>query len=516
MIQEEKQGHHTNENFILDVEHVSKTFGGIRALDNVDFRVRRGEVHALLGENGAGKSTLMKIIMGINRIETGQIYFDGEEIGGSSTSEVLKKGLSMIHQELNVEPHLTVAENIFLMREDRYKGTPILNKKKTVQKARILLDSFESNINPKSIMGSLTVAQMQMIEIVKAVSYDAKLIIMDEPTSSLDNNETQRLFKTICDLKNKGVSVIYISHRLEEIYEVCDRVSVFRDGKYIATENVEAVTKDDLIALMVGRRIDNLFPKEVVEITDEVFRIKNFSGVGFTDINFTVHKGEILGVCGLVGSGRSETMRAIFGLDKKQSGTIYFEGNELDIQSPRQAIRNGIAMVNEDRKGYGLILKRSVRENVALPNLFMFEKFWMLNRFAESRAVNDVRQKLNLKTSSLESTAYSLSGGNQQKVVLSKWILSNPKVLILDEPTRGIDVGAKSEIHRMMSSFAGQGMAIILISSELPEVLAMSDRILVYAEGKINGEVSRADVLSKAVTEEDILSMAFGQKVDTK
>ena len=505
----------SNDNdYILEVKEVSKAFGGTQALSKVELHVRKGEVHALLGENGAGKSTMMNIVMGLIKADEGEIDFEGKPFHVSGPSAAMHHGISMIHQELNVEPFLTVAENIFLKREHTLGKTPFLNKKLTNAKSKEILQRFGLNINPKTPMSQLTVAQAQMIEIIKAVSYNARLIIMDEPTSSLDSEETVRLMETIKELKDQGVSIIYISHRLDEIFEICDVASIFRDGHYIDTRKLAEVTKDELIALMVGRQLDALFPKKDVEIGDVVFKVENFSGKKFKDINFEVRAGEILGFSGLVGAGRSETMCAIFGLDKKDSGQVFYKGEEWKITSPQKAINYGMAMVSEDRKNYGLVLKRSIKENITLPNLNMFTKGILLDQKMEKKDVMSVSQKLSVKAAGLEVPAYSLSGGNQQKVVLSKWIMSNPKVLILDEPTRGIDVGAKSEIHRLMSQFAEEGMAIILISSELPEVMGMSDRIIVYSEGRISGEVKREDILSGKVNEEGIMSLAFGEKLE--
>ena len=418
----------------------------------------------------------------------------------------------MIHQELNPEPYLTIAESIFLNREDVKKGIPFLDKKKTNARAEQILKQFEFPKSAKTMMEDLTLAQVQMVEIIKAVSCDARVIIMDEPTSSLDSEETEHLFSTIRDLKEKGVAIIYISHRMEEIFEICDRVSVFRDGQYVGSRSMEGVTTKELISMMVGRTVDNVFPKQSCPIGDVVFRVEELSGNGFEDISFEVHAGEILGISGLVGSGRSETMRAIFGLDPLTGGKMYLEGKEIEIKNPKDAIAKGIAMVNEDRKTYGLCLFRSLRENISLPNLPRHQKKFFLNQKREKKEVQEVSKKLTVKAAGIEADAYSLSGGNQQKVVLSKWIMANPKVLILDEPTRGVDVGAKSEIHTLMCQFAAQGMAIIMISSELPEVMGMSDRILIYHEGKLNGEVAREEILGGGITQEVILAKEFGQK----
>jgi len=501
----------TESGYILECEGISKLFGGTRALDGVQLQVKKGEVHALLGENGAGKSTLMKIVIGLYKADSGSMTFEGKPYSVRGPAEAIMAGVSMIHQELNPEPHLTIAENIFLKREDTYGKLPFLNKKETNRKAAEILARFDFKMDPKILMEDLTLAQVQMIEIIKAVSCNARLIIMDEPTSSLDSEETEHLFRTIRDLKSKGVSIIYISHRMEEIFEICDSVSVFRDGRYITTRNMDDVTKNELISIMVGRDVEQVFPKTDCQIGETVFSVKNLSGKGFTDISFDVHAGEILGISGLVGSGRSETVRAIFGLDPLKTGQIFLNGKEIRIRNPQGAIRNGICMVNEDRKSYGLCLFRSIRENISLPTLPTKHKSVLINQKKEKVETTEMARMLTVKAASIESDAYSMSGGNQQKVVLAKWIMANPKVLILDEPTRGVDVGAKSEIHALMCQFAAKGMAVIMISSELPEIMGMSDRILIYHEGKLNGEVLRADILSGVIDQKDILAKEFGQ-----
>lgn len=494
--------------YILECEHLSKSFGGTKALSDVEIHIKRGEVHALVGENGAGKSTLMKTIIGLHKPDSGTITFEGKPYKVSGPAEAIHKGISMIHQELNPEPHLTVAENIFLNREDTH-GI-ILNKRETNRKAKELLQQFHFDISPTTLVEGLTLAQAQIIEIIKAVSCDAKLVIMDEPTSSLDSEETNRLFDTIRKLKERGVSVVYISHRMEEIFSICDRVSVFRDGRFIDCKPISEVTPQSLISLMIGREMTNVYPKEDIEIGDVVFRAEGLSGKGFQDISFEVRSGEILGLTGLAGAGRSETMRAIFGLDRLESGKMYLEGKEIHVKNPRSAINQGIAMVNEDRRTYGLCLYRSINENISLPNLPARQKKLFLNKKRERRESQEYATKLTVKAASLEADAISLSGGNQQKVVLAKWIMANPKVLILDEPTRGVDVGAKYEIYSLMCEFAKRGLAIIMISSELPEVMGMSDRILVYHEGRLNGELLHEDVVSGKVTQEVILAKEFG------
>lgn len=495
---------------ILRCENISKAFGGTKALKAVQLEVKKGEVHALMGENGAGKSTLMNIIIGLLRQDTGTIEFEGQNYVARSPVEAMDRGIAMIHQELNPQPHLSIAETIFLHRES-LRG-PFLDKKAQNQKTAEILEKFSFAHRPKTLMKELTLAQVQMVEIIKAVSTDARLIIMDEPTSSLDAKETERLFQTIRDLQEKGVSIIYISHRMEEIFDICDTVSVFRDGGYIASHPLSEVTKDELITMMVGRKVESIFPKVDVPIGEEVLRVEGLSGQGFHDISFTVHAGEILGLSGLVGSGRSETVRAIFGLDPVTKGKIYLDGKEITNKNPRSAIKKGISMVNEDRKQYGLCLFRSLRENISLPSLPEKQAGLLLNQKREKVEVAEVAKKLTVKAASMEHSGFSLSGGNQQKVVLAKWIMAHPRVLILDEPTRGVDVGAKSEIHTLMGEFAARGMAILMISSELPEIMGMSDRIIIYHEGTTHGEVQREEILSGKITQEDILAMEFGQR----
>lgn len=416
----------------------------------------------------------------------------------------------MVHQELNPEPHLTVAENIFLNEEDT-RGI-FLNKAKTNQRAKKLLEQFHFDVSPTALVEGLTLAKAQMIEIIKAVSCGARLVIMDEPTSSLDSEETDQLFATIRKLKADGISVIYISHRMEEIFDVCDSVSIFRDGHFIDRKPISEVSSQNLITMMTGRKILDVYPKGGVSIGDEEFRVEGLTGDGFNDISFTVRKGEILGLIGLAGAGRSETARAIFGLDKLHSGKMFLEGKEIFIKNPRSAIRHGIAMVNEDRRRYGLCLYRSINENISLPNLPERHRGFFINKQREKRESREYADMLTVKAASLDADAVSLSGGNQQKVVLAKWMMSKPKVLILDEPTRGVDVGAKFEIYNLMNAFAKQGLAIIMISSELPEVMGMSDRVLVYHEGEIKGEFSHDDISVGNVTQEAILTKEFGEE----
>lgn len=492
---------------LLVCRGVSKRFGGTQALRKVDLRIKKGEVHALLGENGAGKSTLMKCIIGLIPKNEGEIYFQGQPLNATNPSEALNAGISMIHQELNLLPDCSIAENIFLKREDT-RGF-LLDKKKQNAKAAALLRDFNLDFPPTTLMKELTIAQAQMIEIIKAVSTDARLIIMDEPTSSLDQHETDRLFKIIRELKAKGVSIIYISHRMEEIFDICDRVSVFRDGEYIGTKSLGEVDRDQLITMMVGRKVENIFPKTDVPIGEVMLEVKNLCGKGFEDISFHVREGEILGLSGLVGSGRSESMLAIFGMNALQSGQIFLNGEEITIKSPSDAIARGICMVNENRQEYGLCINRPILENISLPTLHVHQEKIILDKVKEMDTGKKIQTSLSLKTKNLLNNVLSLSGGNQQKVVFGKWLIANPRVLILDEPTRGVDVGAKAEIHALISQLAARKVAIIMISSELPEIMGMSDRILVYKEGQINGEFQRSEILAGAITQEDILAKAF-------
>jgi len=491
---------------ILEMTDIQKIFPGVLALSGVDLAIKKGEVHALMGENGAGKSTLVKILMGLYRPDGGHIRFCGEEVSIDSPSIALRLGISMIHQELSPIPEMTVAENIFLGRESLLPWTPFIKKKEQKERTRELLAEFNLDLGAGVKMSSLSVAQMQMVEIIKAVSYESKLIIMDEPTSALADEEADNLFKTIRDLKRKNVAVIYISHRLEEVFEIADRATVLRDGRYIGTLDKDGITRDRLISMMVGRELSTIYPKQAVEMGPPVLEAKGFDRKGiFSGIGFVVHRGEILGIAGLIGSGRSEIMRALYGLDPLDSGELYLEGKKISIRSPRDAIRKGIVMVNEDRKGYGLVLCRSVRENIALQNLEHLTSIGLfIRRKNETKGCSSMVERLSVKAPSLAVAAESLSGGNQQKVVLAKSLMIRPRVLILDEPTRGIDIGAKAEIHRLMSEFASEGMAIIMISSELPEIMGMSDRILVIGEGRIRGEFLRDQA-----SQEDILKCAL-------
>ncbi|KIL40393.1 D-ribose transporter ATP-binding protein [Gordoniibacillus kamchatkensis] len=488
------------------MRHISKAFHGVHALKGVHFEVRRGEVHALMGENGAGKSTLMRILTGLVQPDEGDIVFYGRPLPIDSPQTALRHGIAMIHQELNPIPEMTIAENIFLGREPEYGKTGFVNKPLLFRQTAELLDEFRLKLDPRTKVKQLSVAQKQMLEIVKAVSYNARLLIMDEPTSALSEEEVQTLFHTIEKLKQRGVPIVYISHRLEEIFKIADRVTVLRDGEYISTTRIEALSKDELITMMVGRPLSNIFPKEAAKIGKPILEVENLSRSNvFSDIQFNVRSGEILGIAGLMGAGRSEVMRAIFGIDRFDAGEIRVDGIPAHIRKPADAIRLGIALVTEDRKELGLVLCRSVKENMTLASLNALSNGLFINRLSEIAACSKMTGDITVKMSGLDQTVQSLSGGNQQKVVLAKWLMRKPKVLILDEPTRGIDVGAKAEIYRLMSDLARDGMAIIMISSELPEIMGMSDRILVMGEGRIKGEFMRGQV-----TQEEILECAIG------
>jgi len=495
--------------YILEMKNISKSFPGVKALDKVNLKVRKGTVHVLVGENGAGKSTLMKILSGVYQIDEGEIYFDGQKLDRQDARTTLNLGISMIHQELSAVLDMTIGENIFLGREPESKIKIFVDFKQIYKKTEELLKKLGIKYDPTMKMRELSVAGMQMIEITKAISRGAKLIIMDEPTSALTDSEVKILFDQIKELKEHGVSIIYITHKMDEIFEIGDDVTVIRDGKWIASDSVSQYDKNKLITQMVGREITEIFPKETVEIGETLFEVKGLTRKGvFEDISFSVRRGEILGISGLVGAGRTEVIRSIFGLDPLDSGKIILEGKKLEIKSPSDAIRNGIAMLPEDRKLLGLTLCRPVKENIVLTNLDKMAPGLFIDSKKELDEVEKLIDLLSIKVPSVNTPVNNLSGGNQQKVVLAKWLLGDVKVFILDEPTRGIDVGAKSEIHRLMCSLAKKGLCIIMISSELPEILGMSDRILVMHEGRLQGEISREEA-----TQEKVMTLATGGKM---
>ena len=487
---------------VLELKNIRKGFSGVPVLENVHMAIRTGSVHALVGENGAGKSTLMKIISGIHAPDAGTIIYKGQEVSDLTPAKCLEMGISMIHQELSPEPYMTIAENIFLGREPCGKGLSgrFVNFKKMYQDTQQILDQMGIPYSPKTLMNDLSLAGKQMVEIAKAISRNASIIIMDEPTSALTDTEVELLFAQIAELKKKDVAIIYITHKMNEIFTLADDITILRDGVMIQSGPKESFTMESLINQMVGREIKDIFPKFEVPIGEPVLEVKNFSrGSAFQNVNFTLRKGEILGLAGLVGAGRTEVARAIFGLDKPDGGEVFLHGKKLNINSTRAAIASGIAYVPEDRKEIGLVLCRPIRENISLASLEKLRKHGLLQLKMEQNEVTDMVSKLSIKISSAENVVSSLSGGNQQKVVLAKWLLRDIDVLILDEPTRGIDVGAKAEIHRMMCQLASEGMAIIMISSELPEILGMSDRILVMHNGRITGELARDEASQETI-----------------
>lgn len=488
------------------MRHIRKTFPGVVALDDVDFELRRGEVHILLGENGAGKSTLMKILSGAYQKSAGQIIFDDAEVEIKNPKHAQTLGISTIYQEFNLIPHLSVGENIFLGREPaRMPG--LIDQRAIFQAATRALNDLGLTLDPRRLVKELRVAEQQMVEVAKALSLDARILIMDEPTAALTEHEIGELFTTIRKLKEKGVSIVYISHRMEELFEIGDRVTVLRDGRTVGTYDVRGMSKSELIRLMVNRELTELFPKERVTRGAEVLRVEGLSTKdGLKDISFSLHKGEVLGISGLLGAGRTELARAIFGLDKITSGTIYINGERRRINSPRAAINSGIGFLTEDRKSQGLVLPLSVKENLCLPSVDKFSSWGVMDSGKEERAADGYVKELRIKTPNLNQKVVFLSGGNQQKVVLSKWLCCEAEVFIFDEPTRGVDVGAKTEIYQLMNRLTAAGVAIIMISSEMLEVLGMSDRVLVMRAGSIACEFNDGEA-----TQERILQCALGE-----
>lgn len=495
------------ERYRLELEHISKSFPGVKALNDVSLKVRPGTVHALAGENGAGKSTMMKIINGnYTAEEGGRIKVDGQVVTIKDPIQARKLGISMIFQELNYVPELTVEENLFLCREPMGgPGKIFLDKKTAHENAKKLIESEDFHYDPNAKMKDLSISDIQMIEILKAISCDASIVIMDEPTSAISDKEVDILFKKIHQLKARGISFIYISHRLEEIFQIADEVTVMRDGKIVHHADIQEIDNDTLIAHMVGRKMENIYPKEQVTIQDGGLEIRGCSGKKFKNISLNVKRGEIVGLAGLMGAGRTELARAIFGMDTLAVGSVSIDGKEIKIKNPFEAKREGLAMVSEDRRQFGFIGCRSVKENIAMSSLdSRLNMLGFLNKSAEANAVDKMVDLFRVKTPTTHSKAENLSGGNQQKVVLSKWFLTEPKVLILDEPTRGIDVGSKFEIYVHMMALAKQGLAILIISSELPELIGMCDRIYVMSRGELAGQVNGEH---KAQTE--IMKMAI-------
>lgn len=489
----------------IEMRGIDKSFGSNQVLKQAGFTLESGEVHALMGENGAGKSTLMKILTGVHTKDAGTVLVDGKEVNYKNPQEAEKAGIVFIYQELNVMFDLTVEENLFMGKEIHGKFG-ICDKKAMQKKAQEALNILGVNISPKTVMAELSVGQQQMVEICKALMADAKVIIMDEPTAALTQSETVALFKVIESLRKKGVSMVYISHRMEEIFELCDRITVLRDGSYIGVKNIPETNMNEIVKMMIGREIGERYPSRNVKIGKEVLKVKELTRKGtFHDVNFSVRAGEVLGVSGLMGAGRTEIMQAIFGNLSYESGTIEIDGKEVKISNPRQAMEHGIGFITEDRKTEGLMLDKSIRENISLCNLRRISKSSVISREAEKNMVAEAIKDLRIKCFGSYHECNNLSGGNQQKVVLAKWILTNPKILILDEPTRGVDIGAKKEIYSIINKLAAQGVAIIMVSSELPEVLGMSDNIMVVREGEVRGIISYEEA-----NQERVMTLATG------
>ena len=491
----------------IEMDNIYKAFGQNRVLEGVHFSLSEGEVHALMGENGAGKSTLMNILTGLHKHDKGTIKINGKETVFKDSKEAEKAGLAFIRQELNIWPEMTVLENLFIGRE-LVNGLGVLKTKEMKKKAREIFDTLNISLPFDKEAGLCSVGEQQMIEIAKALMTDAEVIIMDEPTAALTDREIEKLFEIMKGLTKKGVSLVYISHRMEEIFAICDRITVMRDGKTVDTKRIPDTHFDEVVQKMVGRELEDRFPSREPHAGNKVLEIKGLTKKGlFEDIHFTVREGEIVGVAGLMGAGRTEIMRGIFGIDPIDSGEIVVEGKKVSIRKPADAVHHGLAFITENRKEEGLILDFSIRENMGLPNLKSFAPRALVKTADEKNFAEMMIKRLHVKTSSTETIIGNLSGGNQQKVVIAKWIGTSPKVLIMDEPTRGIDVGAKREIYELMNELTERGIAIIMVSSELPEVLGMSDRILVIHEGKIGGELSRGEA-----TQEKIMALATGGK----
>lgn len=501
------------DNEILKLEGLSKYFPGVKALDGIDFDLVEGEIHALIGENGAGKSTLIKVLTGAHQKTDGKIFYRGKEVKDLDPTKAKKLGISAIYQELTLFPELTVAENIFMGNEKVYSKSNLVKDKEMMAEVRKIFKKIKLDISPEILVRNLSIAQQQMIEIARAISLDADILIMDEPTSSISNKETEILFEIIEDLKKQGVTIIYISHRLEEIFEIANRVTVLRNGKKIETLEINEIKdKDQLVNLMVGKEVTDLFPKNQVDIGETILEVKNLSNQDkFKEISFDLKKGEILGIGGLVGSQRTEVMETIFGLRKYNNGEIILKGNKVKISNPQNAIDLGLGLISEDRKATGIIKTMSVKENITLPGLDLIDRRYsiLIDTKSEEIVSNALVDRLRVKTPSLGQKIDKLSGGNQQKAIIARWILLAPEILIMDEPTRGIDVGAKSEIYELMGELVAKGISIIMISSENPELLAMSDRIMVMREGEISGFLEGEDQ-----TEENILKLAFGGVVN--
>ena len=488
--------------YVLELKGITKVFPGVKALDNVHFQLKKGEIHALMGENGAGKSTFIKVITGVHKAEEGQMFLDGKVIDFKNPKEAQAAGIAAIYQHVTAYPHLSVTENIFMGHEKVQKVTGRILWNEMNAEANELLQQLSADFDATTEMGALSVAQQQMVEIAKALSMKARIIIMDEPTAALTQRESEELYKIAGKLRDEGTSIIFISHRFEDMYRLASRVTVFRDAKYIGTYGVDSITNDDLIVAMVGREITQLFPKPEIKVGEEVLSIKNFSRTGyFKDVSFHVNKGEILGLTGLVGAGRTEVCETIFGIQKKDSGKVFLHGQEIHIDGPLDAMKLGIGYLPEDRQHQGLILDWGIGQNITLPVLDQLSKLGWIDVKREKELGKSLAEKVDTKAVTIYDKASSLSGGNQQKVVVAKLLSSDLKIIILDEPTKGVDVGAKAAIYEIMGDLAKQGYAIIMVSSEMPEILGMCDRIVVMCDGRVTGELDCVKATQELILE---------------
>lgn len=488
---------------LLEMKEIQKSFYGNEVLHAVDFSLEAGSVHALMGENGAGKSTLMNILVGIHKRDGGRISIDGQEVDIESPAAAQKMGIAMIHQELTSVVEMSVAENIFLGREPVKHG--FIDYRQMYRQTEELLETLHIKLNPKTKMGRLRVADQQLVEIAKAVSQDARILIMDEPTSSITDREVANLYGIIRNLRKRGTGIVYISHKMDEVYTITDKITVLRDGESIATWNTKEATNDMVVKAMVGRELTEQYPKRASQIGEPILELKGLTKQGeFEDVSFTLHRGEILGLVGLVGAGRTETVQSLFGLTKIESGEIYIKGEKVELKKPADAINHGIAYVTEDRKGEGLVLPMSIAHNTTLPSMKELSNKVFIRSSEEKSRTGQILSELKVKMASSKLAVKNLSGGNQQKVVLAKWMLKEPDIIIFDEPTRGIDVGAKAEIYKLMNEFVAKGKAIIMISSEMPEAMGMSDRILVLSNHKVSGELKQDEF-----SQDSIMTMAM-------
>ena len=495
--------------FRLEVRNISKAFPGTQALEDVTMAFRPGEVHAVVGENGAGKSTLMLIIAGVHQRDAGQILLDGQETEPLNPHHAQELGISMVYQELSMAANLTIAENIFINRQPTNR-LGLIDKATMYRDAEELLRILDINVSPDTLVRDLNIATMQMVEIVRAISHNAKVLLLDEPTSALTEQETRKLFESLRQLKQEGITIIYISHKLEEIFEIADRLTVLKDGSVAGSLDISEATRDKVVRMMVGRELTSLYPDKNGQNDDVIMKVENLSGPGFKNVSFSLHKGEILGIAGLAGAGRTSVCRTIFGAATRESGEVIIEGKSTQINSPQGAIQAGIGFVPEDRKLQGLFSSMSVRENMVSSNLDACSGRLLMDPQKETALAEDLVERLQVKTPSIAQKLVNLSGGNQQKVLVGKWLAVHPKILLVSEPTRGVDVGTKAEIHALLRQMAQQGVGIVMVSSELPEILGMSDRVMVMHEGQLMGILSGDEM-----TEEKIVTYASGLREDT-